>query len=305
MPKLKLFTKINQAPLWAKIATVSVFIAVIAAIVIVGVITQQPQDNSNPTTDQTTSTTTPTAPASNTEELTTTLDKVEADIEDDTIKLKGNVAVNTGEKVAIWLYSEPKFLGFFEIKERDGIKYISGLNEAIKKLGVETGNHNIAIITEKGKPIGYVDVYIEGNGIKSNAKPNEDESKDEDKPNDGNSGSGNNNNSGNNTPTTPKADYNLNNNLYISVIVYGDVCSIDPDQITGDWDTYCIRVVSPSNPVIAVASSASQAGSQAISKFKSSYATSTHPYAYDGAGFGPVQLSEDVCSEYGLSCGRW
>ncbi len=101
--------------------------------------------------------------AENTEEMLNTFDKIEnVDIAKDKINLSSNVTVN--EVIAVWIYSEPIFLGYFEVKEgSDGELYIDGLLEAISKIDITNGNHNIALVKDDNTPIGYVGVTVTNN----------------------------------------------------------------------------------------------------------------------------------------------
>lgn len=104
----------------------------------------------------------PEAPATNTEELITKSEKIEiTSVSKNTIEFKETDKVKAGDKVAVWLYSKPKFLGYFDVIEENGVKKIQGLEEALKKVKVEAGDHNIAITTEKGESIGHVEIYID------------------------------------------------------------------------------------------------------------------------------------------------
>ena len=108
----------------------------------------------------------PNAPAENTENLVQSLEKVEIiSVSKDVIEFKDNTRVEQGEKVAVWVYSTPKFLGYFEVVIENNVKVIKGLNEAMKGLNIEPGEHNLAIVTEEGESIGYIDVYIEENTL--------------------------------------------------------------------------------------------------------------------------------------------
>lgn len=108
----------------------------------------------------------PDAPAENTESLIQEVEKVEvAALNNDVIEFSEEVTVKTGEKVAVWVYSTPKFLGYFEVVEEGGVKKIKGLEKAMKELDIEPGEHNIAIVTEEGASVGYIDVYIEENKL--------------------------------------------------------------------------------------------------------------------------------------------
>ena len=56
-------------------------------------------------------------PATNTEELKQTVAKAEVkEITKDKIIFNTEAKVEVGERVAVWVYSEPKFLGYFEVK---------------------------------------------------------------------------------------------------------------------------------------------------------------------------------------------
>lgn len=104
----------------------------------------------------------PEAPATNTEELITKSEKIEiTSVSKNTIEFKETDKVKAGDKVAVWLYSKPKFLGYFDVIEENGVKKIQGLEEALKKVEVEAGDHNIALTTEEGESIGHVEIYID------------------------------------------------------------------------------------------------------------------------------------------------
>jgi len=108
----------------------------------------------------------PDAPSKDTESLIQNLEKVEVkSLNNDVIEFSEDIEVETGEKVAVWVYSSPKFLGYFEVVVEDGVKMIKGLAEAMKELDMESGDHNIAIVTEEGKSIGYFDVYVDENKL--------------------------------------------------------------------------------------------------------------------------------------------
>lgn len=108
----------------------------------------------------------PDAPAENTEDLVQEMKKVEVkQLNNDVIKFSEKVEVETGEKVAVWVYSTPKFLGYFEVVLENGVKMIKGLEEAMKEVELESGEHNLAIVTEEGTSIGYIDIYVEENKL--------------------------------------------------------------------------------------------------------------------------------------------
>lgn len=106
------------------------------------------------------------APAKNTEELVNKTEAIEVDaISEDKIVFSENIELEKNQKVAVWFYSEPKFLGYFDVVEENGVKMIKGLKEAMDELEIEPGNHNIAIVTEEGDSVGYIDIYVEENKI--------------------------------------------------------------------------------------------------------------------------------------------
>ncbi|MBQ9834036.1 MAG: G5 domain-containing protein [Bacilli bacterium] len=107
----------------------------------------------------------PDAPAKDTKKLLKSMKEVEVkSVTADTITLSNDVNVKKGEKIAVWVYSEPKFLGYFEVMVKNGEKFIKGLADALKNISVEAGDHNIALVSEKGKNIGYIDIYIKKSG---------------------------------------------------------------------------------------------------------------------------------------------
>ncbi|MGN1358067.1 MAG: G5 domain-containing protein [Bacilli bacterium] len=112
-------------------------------------------------------------PAANTEELKQMVSKVEVkEVTKDKIIFNTDAKIKVGDKVAVWIYSEPKFLGYFEVKEENGQKIIEGLQEKLAELEIDAGEHNIAITTEEGEEVGYFDVVIEENGeLKEEVKP--------------------------------------------------------------------------------------------------------------------------------------
>ena len=106
------------------------------------------------------------APVNNTEELKEKMEVIEASkVTEDEIVFAKEVELKENQKVAVWLYSEPKFLGYFDVVEENGVMMIKGLKEAMEELDVEPGDHNIAIVTEEGDSVGYIDIYVEENKI--------------------------------------------------------------------------------------------------------------------------------------------
>ena len=107
-----------------------------------------------------------TAPASNTEKLLEEMTIINnTTITEDEIVFSDNTNLKENEKVAVWIYSEPKFLGYFEVLLTNGVKKIVGLKDALTQNNIEEGKHYIAITTEAGNPIGYIEVKITQNGL--------------------------------------------------------------------------------------------------------------------------------------------
>lgn len=104
-------------------------------------------------------------PAENTKELITNLEEASVkEVTKDKIVFKEEQKLEKGDVVAVWIYSEPIFLGYFKVEEVNGETVIVGLEEKIAELDLEIGDHNIAITTDEGTPIGYVGVTIEEKG---------------------------------------------------------------------------------------------------------------------------------------------
>ena len=84
-------------------------------------------------------------------------------ISEDKIEFSNDIAVKTGEKIAVWIYSEPKFLGYFIVKEENGKRFIDGLKEALEKTDIDLGKHHIALQKDSGNYLGYIKVEIKEN----------------------------------------------------------------------------------------------------------------------------------------------
>ena len=55
-------------------------------------------------------------------------------VTEDEIVFAEEVELKENQKVAVWLYSEPKFLGYFDVVEENGVMMIKGLKEAMEEL---------------------------------------------------------------------------------------------------------------------------------------------------------------------------
>ena len=110
-------------------------------------------------------------PAKNTEELLLNHNEVESiDIYNNKIVLMDSLNLKVGDFLVLWLYSDPKFLGLFEIKENNGIKYIDGLDEKIQKENIANGQHHLAISNNNDELLGYVSVNVLDGNIEKDKK---------------------------------------------------------------------------------------------------------------------------------------
>ena len=107
----------------------------------------------------------PTTQFLNTEELIKNVDKLTTKaVSGDKIEFSSDIQVSVGEKIAVWIYSEPKFLGYFIVQEVNGVKFIEGLKEALENLELSIGVHHLALSEGSGIYIGYIEVSISEDG---------------------------------------------------------------------------------------------------------------------------------------------
>lgn len=152
-----------------------IIIAIVIAVLAIGGITlfllnkEEKQVNKKDKETTKTDVVIPDAPAESTETLVEELEKIEvASLNNDVIEFSLDAEIEKGDKVAVWVYSKPKFLGYFEVILEDGIKVIKGLEKAMKDLKLDSGEHNLAIVTEEGKSIGYIDIFVDENKLFEN-----------------------------------------------------------------------------------------------------------------------------------------
>ena len=116
----------------------------------------------------------PEAPYANSEEVINKTEKFEIiAATKDSIKFKEDGKLKENDKLAVWIYSTPKFLGYFNVEVVDGVKQIVGLEAALKKADVASGEHHIVLATEKKDVLGYVSVYVDNNKQLSQEIPKE------------------------------------------------------------------------------------------------------------------------------------
>ncbi len=75
------------------------------------------------------------------------------------IEFGKNFEGKAGDKVTVYVYSTPKFVGEFEIQEIEETKYIEGLEEKLKVLNLSDETHYLAILIEN-QVLGYVKLEI-------------------------------------------------------------------------------------------------------------------------------------------------
>ena len=145
----------------------SIVLVLVLGVIIGGIILSNPKEEKELKEPTQSNVETPQAPANNTEALVEDMEKAQTvAISKDTIEFAETAKVEEGELIAVWVYSEPKFLGYFKVVLNEGKKVIEGLEEALEKLDIEPGDHNIALVKEDGEKLGYIDVKIEEEGIK-------------------------------------------------------------------------------------------------------------------------------------------
>ncbi|MDO4962876.1 MAG: InlB B-repeat-containing protein [bacterium] len=86
-------------------------------------------------------------------------------ISKDRIEFENDLNLINGEKISMWIYPNSKFLGWFEVKEENKIKYIDSVNKAIKKEKNGNGNYYIVITNKSNEVLGYIPISTTDNKI--------------------------------------------------------------------------------------------------------------------------------------------
>ena len=63
------------------------------------------------------------------------------------------------DKVKIWVFSEPVFLGEFNLVKKDNKYYLEGLNDILKKKSLKVGSHRLLVMHDD-KSLGYIKIEI-------------------------------------------------------------------------------------------------------------------------------------------------
>lgn len=87
--------------------------------------------------------------------------------EDKKIELTNLEDLNLENKVQLWVFSEPVYLGEFLVEYNDGKYYIGGMEEELKDKNIITGNHQILVLQDD-KTIGYFNIVLSDGAILSN-----------------------------------------------------------------------------------------------------------------------------------------
>ena len=110
-------------------------------------------------------------------------------------------------------------------------------------------------------------------------------------------------------PTTPQADYNLNDNWYFATVgVAGIVNSCWPTVLTIENEAACSDLTSPYYDFlftgIGIAKTIEAAQTQAAD-LANQKAQAQHVDPRRGGGDPAILLTETLCTQNGLSCARW
>lgn len=105
-------------------------------------------------------------PAYNTEELYELYKPLEIKkLNKDEIIFSDKHNLNENEKIDVWVYSKPTYLGSYNIIIENKDKKIKGFNADLKKLSLEAGKHDMVFVSKKNGTIGYVEINIGDDGI--------------------------------------------------------------------------------------------------------------------------------------------
>lgn len=64
------------------------------------------------------------------------------------------------DKVEIWVFSDPIYLGEFNLVKTDDKYYLEGLEEVLKTKALKAGNHRLLLMND-GKSVGYIKIEID------------------------------------------------------------------------------------------------------------------------------------------------
>lgn|GEM_PF-6231621 len=85
-------------------------------------------------------------------------------IHNDVLEFRGR-EVNAGERVLVWIFSpNPQFLGSFFVRQSGDVIQIAGLSAAFTQVGVEPGQHNLAIVTSEDRIVGRLGIEVQDDG---------------------------------------------------------------------------------------------------------------------------------------------
>jgi hypothetical protein len=106
-------------------------------------------------------------------------------------------------------------------------------------------------------------------------------------------------------PQPVRADYNMNDNLYFATSsVQGLINTCWPVAFTAENETACSG--GTSDWIIGIGVAKDGAAAQTLADNQATQkAAAQHVDPRRGAGSIPVILTQTICTQYGLSCGRW
>lgn len=79
---------------------------------------------------------------------------------DKSIELTSIENIDDSNKVEIWVFSEPIYLGEFNIQKKDDKYYLNGLNDILKEKDLSVGSHRL-LIMQNDKSLGYISIEID------------------------------------------------------------------------------------------------------------------------------------------------
>lgn len=82
---------------------------------------------------------------------------VDSDKSLELISFKNKDGIN---KVKIWVFSEPVYLGEFSLVKKDNKYYLEGLNDILEKKNLKVGNHRL-LVMNGNKSLGYIKIKID------------------------------------------------------------------------------------------------------------------------------------------------
>ena len=83
---------------------------------------------------------------------------------DKSIELTSIENIDDNNKVEIWVFSEPIYLGEFNVQKEDDKYYLNGLNDILKGKDLSVGSHRL-LIMQNDKSLGYINIEIDSDKL--------------------------------------------------------------------------------------------------------------------------------------------